>query len=381
MFLVNKSENKAEPLIQRTFSELSFTERGHLQEWIDKNPQILGENLLIIQKEFDGFSDTYERLDLLALDEEGRLVVIENKLDDSGKDVVWQSLKYVSYCASLSKSEIKDIYQKYLDKYHGGGDAASRIAEFMDCSDFGEVDINSSDSDQRIILVAANFRKEVTSTVLWLQKHNLNIKCIRIAAYQRENDIFVDTEQLLPPPNTEDYQIRLGLKKQEASVSKEESAERYKLRRAFWTEAIPQLASKAGIYQNVSPTKDNWIVGASGHSGIGFNSVILLNGVRAEIMIAKSSANENKAIFNELLALREQLEKEYGRALDWDILENKVASRISISMGDVNLHDKDDWQKIIDFLVENISKLVQVFKKPLSRAVQKVIQKGQQGEE
>jgi hypothetical protein len=39
-----------------------------LQEWVVNNPQILGENLLVIQKEFDGFSDTNERLDLLALD-------------------------------------------------------------------------------------------------------------------------------------------------------------------------------------------------------------------------------------------------------------------------------------------------------------------------
>ena len=50
-----------------------------------KTPEALGENLLIIQKEFDDFEDTRERLDLLALDKKGRLVVIENKLDDSGR--------------------------------------------------------------------------------------------------------------------------------------------------------------------------------------------------------------------------------------------------------------------------------------------------------
>ena len=49
-------------------------------------PGCLGEELLIIQKEFSGFDDTQERLDLLALDKDGRLVVIENKLDDSGRD-------------------------------------------------------------------------------------------------------------------------------------------------------------------------------------------------------------------------------------------------------------------------------------------------------
>jgi len=43
---------------------------------------------LVIQKEFDGFNETNERLDLLALDKQGNIVVIENKLDDSGKDVI-----------------------------------------------------------------------------------------------------------------------------------------------------------------------------------------------------------------------------------------------------------------------------------------------------
>ena len=78
------------------FQELHLEERRHLQEWIANEPSSLGEKLLIIQKEFDGFDDTRERLDLLALDEKGNLVIIENKLDDSGRDVTWQAIKYAS---------------------------------------------------------------------------------------------------------------------------------------------------------------------------------------------------------------------------------------------------------------------------------------------
>lgn len=57
---------------------------------------VLGEELLIIQKEFAGFSDTHERLDLLALDKQGSLVIIENKLDDTGRHVTWQAPDQVS---------------------------------------------------------------------------------------------------------------------------------------------------------------------------------------------------------------------------------------------------------------------------------------------
>lgn len=79
MFLINRDRNEAVSLSKKTFQELNFKERQHLQEWICKNTEILGERLLIIQKEFSGFDDTRERLDLLAIDEEGNLVIIENK--------------------------------------------------------------------------------------------------------------------------------------------------------------------------------------------------------------------------------------------------------------------------------------------------------------
>ena len=55
MFLIDKEKNEAISLSKKTFQELEFKERKHLQEWISKNTDILGERLLIIQKEFAGF--------------------------------------------------------------------------------------------------------------------------------------------------------------------------------------------------------------------------------------------------------------------------------------------------------------------------------------
>ena len=85
MYLIDKEKNRISELEKKTFSDLKFKERENLQEWIANNPSSLGEELLIIQKEFSGFSDTNERLDLLALDKQGNLVIIENILVDSGK--------------------------------------------------------------------------------------------------------------------------------------------------------------------------------------------------------------------------------------------------------------------------------------------------------
>ena len=84
MFRVDLSENRLVRLKERRFADLNLRERDHLQEWLVRMPDALGEEFLIVQKEFDGFADTRERLDLLALDKEGRLVVVENKLDWRG---------------------------------------------------------------------------------------------------------------------------------------------------------------------------------------------------------------------------------------------------------------------------------------------------------
>jgi len=67
MYLIDREKNRVLKLKKRTFTELKFRERDHLQEWIANNPTTLGEELLIIQKEFSGFSETNERLDLLLL--------------------------------------------------------------------------------------------------------------------------------------------------------------------------------------------------------------------------------------------------------------------------------------------------------------------------
>ncbi len=69
MYRINKHDNRIYPLEPRKFSDLGFRERDHLQEWLANYPEALEETgLLIIQKEFAGFDETRERLDLLALD-------------------------------------------------------------------------------------------------------------------------------------------------------------------------------------------------------------------------------------------------------------------------------------------------------------------------
>ena len=62
MYLVNKDTKQTTKIAETSFKTLWLQERKDLQEWIANNPDILWEDLLVIQKEFDGFANTKERL-------------------------------------------------------------------------------------------------------------------------------------------------------------------------------------------------------------------------------------------------------------------------------------------------------------------------------
>ncbi len=364
MFVIDKENNKIKKIESGTFSDLGFSERKHLQEWLEGNPDAFGEELLIIQKEFDGFNDTRERLDLLAIDKQGNLVVIENKLDDSGRDVTWQALKYASYCSSLTKQQIKDIYQKYIDKKGKNELAENSISEFLGLEDFGEVQLNKI---QRIILVSGNYRKEVTSTVLWLlTNYSLRIQCFKATPYKYLNEFFLTIEQIIPVKEIEDFTIKMAEKAKDELNTQEGLKTRHKLRLDFWKQLLPLINSKSDLFSNISPSKDNWIGAGAGISGVSYDLGISRNYARVEVYMYRSSQEENKFIFDSLYSKRDEIEKITGK-LEWERLDDKKASRIKKEIQNVSLYNKEDWEDMMDFMIESIIKLEAGFKNHLKK--------------
>lgn len=369
MYQIDKGLNRIKPLMLKKFSDLGFTERGHLQEWLANEPMSLGEELLIIQKEFDGFDDTNERLDLLALDKDANLVVIENKLDDSGRDVVWQALKYASYCSTLKKNQIVEIFQKYLTKTGKDGDAQALICEFLEVPDLAEVVINSG-NQQRMMFVAAQFRKEVTSTVLWLLSNNIRIQCFKATPYSMGDSLFLQLEQIIPTPEAAEFMIGINEKEAAEKTTEFELKSRHKIRLAFWQKALDALkASSTNLYNNISPSKDHWIYAGSGVSGCPFDLIFGSKFMRVEVVIARSSKVENKFIFDFLHSKKSEIEVVFGAELSWDRLNDKKSSSIRFGH-DIDGFNRDNWPEMIGWMVEHMIKLESAFKKPLADAVQ-----------
>jgi len=357
MFLIDKTSNIIQPLKKKTFSELGFKERAHLQEWIADNPESLGEKLLIIQKEFSGFVDTYERLDLLALDKKGNLVVIENKLDDSGKDVTWQALKYASYVSTLTKEEIRNIYQTYLDARGNNENAIEKLTEFFDNVEYADMVLNQR-MTQRVILVAANFRKEVTSTVLWLMNFKISVQCFKATVYELSEQHFLTLEQIIPTKDTQDYVISMTNKVQEELSTEEDVKVRHKLRLEFWALLLKSLKGKSNLFQNSNPTKDHWLVaGGADISSVSFQLVVTYTNAAVHLNFGRPNSAENKLLFDTLKGYKNEIEAKFGKELNWERMDDKKSSRVSFTQAGLNYFNKEEWSQISSFLVEHINLL------------------------
>ncbi|WLT06856.1 DUF4268 domain-containing protein [Gilliamella apis] len=377
MFIIDRQTNRISPVNVKCFSELGFTERKHLQEWLTYQSDALGEELLIIQKEFDGFDDTRERLDLLALDKDGNLVIIENKLDDSGRDVVWQVIKYASYCASLTKRQIVDIYQQYLNKtlfYTETArqekpllNAADRICEFLEILDLDEAKLNLGNS-QRLMLVAANFRKEVTSTALWLLGQGINIQCFKVTPYALNEQLFLEIDQIIPTPEAKELMIGISAKEAEEKNTEVVLKNRHSIRRQYWELALEIFQkSSCTLYNNISPSKDYWLSAGSGLSSCPYNLIFSQKDLRVELWLSKSSTDENKFLFDYLFKMKNEIENIFGAPLEWMRLDDKKACRIQFSHK-VDGYNKEEWPQYTQWHLEYMSKFERAFKVPLKKA-------------
>lgn len=205
-FSVNKNNNNIHIFEETDFKSNNVLERNHIEDWVIKNPEILGEELYILSNEYDKFNKTSERLDVLALDKQGNLVIIELKRDDSGKDVELQAIKYAAYCSTITVEEILNLNREYLKKENTHlplEDVKKRIENFIEAS------LDTISDRPRIIIVSREYRTEVTATVLWLRKFGIDITCVKFTVYNlSDTEIGISSSILIPLPEAEEYIIR-----------------------------------------------------------------------------------------------------------------------------------------------------------------------------
>lgn len=216
-FVVDLASGTATPLADTSLAAVGLKERADLQRWISAQPELVAPGLLLITSEFDQWEirdqKVPDRLDVLFLDEAGSPLVAELKRDKASDTTELQALKYAAYCSQLTLDELVDEYARFHKV--DGEDAERAILSHAPSLAEGEL------GPVRVRLVAGSFGPAVTSVVLWLRDHNIDIGCVEITAWQvGDNTAVVSSRSIIPLPVAEDYLVRRRRRAQEQEERK-----------------------------------------------------------------------------------------------------------------------------------------------------------------
>ena len=212
-------------LSQTTFSIERIDEARDLQKFIINSIEAIEKNLLVLSSEFGNWEESKRRIDILCIDKKANLVVVELKRTEDGGHMELQSIRYAAMVANMTFEKAVEAFQQYIDKNNLEiENPQATILNFLEWDDIKEEEFAN---DVRIILVSSDFSKEITTSVLWLIERDIDIKCIRIKPQKDGSNLYLDIQQIIPLPETADYQIKLKEKVAEQRQARRENSRDY----------------------------------------------------------------------------------------------------------------------------------------------------------
>ncbi len=232
LYRVDDAGGSLNEVAPTSLSGQGMSERGDLQRWLRDAAGALEPDLFVLAEEYSDWDGSSRSIDLLALDRDGRLVVVELKRDE-GSFMDLQALRYAALVANMTLEQAVTAHERYLIRRGIEGDARTRILDHLGVEDTEEAEIASR--RPRILLAARDFPQELATSVLWLNDSGLDIRCVRLLPYRVGDDFLLDVTVVIPLPEAEHYTVRI--RDREASQSRREYAD------VEWTrEEISRLA-------------------------------------------------------------------------------------------------------------------------------------------
>jgi hypothetical protein len=245
-------------------------------QWLQENIDVLNAALDLTLVNVDREQDTGSfSIDLVAEDEGGGTVIIENQLEKSNHDHLGKLITYLT----------------------GMGAKAA-------------------------VWIVSDPRPEHVAAVAWLNESSS-------AAFYM---VKVEAVRIGGSPPAPLFTLIVGPSEETKDVgqTKKEIAERYVVRRRWWTQLVERSAKVSKLHAHITPGEYSWIGTSSGIRGLNLNYVVTQDEASAELYLdrGKDSEEENKAIFDQLQAHQKEIEECFGGSLSWERLEGKRACRI-----------------------------------------------------
>ena len=280
-------------------------------KWLEENVEVLNDildlNLMTAEREKDAGDFS---VDLVAEDDKGNPVVIENQLERSNHEHLGKLITYLTA-------------------------VGARTA----------------------IWIVSDPRPEHINAISWLNESNaasfylLKVEAIRIGVSEPAPLL-----TLIVGPSKEGREV---------GEAKKEMAERYEIRHKFWIGLLDYAKTKTKLHAGLAPGESNWISTGAGISGLAYVYALTKHAATVELYIdrGKEAEKENKAIFDQFLAAKDEIERVFGESLEWQRLEDRRACRIRkrLTVGGWQ-DDPAKWPEVYAAMVDAMIRLEKALK-------------------
>ena len=291
--------------------EVWVHEAHDFTQWLELNIDVLNEalDLEIVNVDREQAAGKFS-IDLVAEDIHGRQLIIENQLEKSDHDHLG---KLITYLTAL------------------GAKGA--------------------------IWIVKDPRPEHLAAVQWLnQALDTDFYMVKVEAVKILDSAPAPLFTLIVGPSRE---------AKEVGQTRKDVAERYAIRNQWWTTLIDRAAQRTRLHAHITPGEYSWIGVSAGHPGINYNYTVTQNGRTAELYIdrGRGAEDDNRALFDQLLQHRSEIEKAFGGELAWEALEGKRACRIRFALADGGYRSaEEDWPQLQSSQIDAMVRLEKAMK-------------------
>jgi hypothetical protein len=358
MSLYRVTPDKLERVSQTSFAAESLLERKDLQRLLRHEIAPIGNDLLVIAEEYGEWEDSNRRIDLLCLSKDAGLVVVEIKRTDDGGHMELQAIRYAAMVSSMTLEQAIQAYARTQ-----GGELEAARSDVFDFLQLDSEDESALTGEVRIVLVSADFSTELTTAVLWLNRHDLDIICIRLRPYRIGVDVFIDATQIIPLPESADYEVKVRAQDKE---KRKVAGVRQEVFRRFWVQLIERSKARTSLLANRTGTTDHWISAGIGRSGFMLNATLIQHEGQVECYIRLPGGEaQSTAAFKTLLARRAEIEAAFGGPLDWQELPGRQGCRICKELPGGWKSPESEWSEMQDRMIDTLIRLETALKKPI----------------
>jgi hypothetical protein len=283
--------------------------------WLQDNIDILNDalGLSLSNPEREQSAGSFN-VDLVAEDEAGNPVIIENQLEKSDHNHLGKLITYLTAIGAKTA-----------------------------------------------IWIVADPRPEHVGAISWLNESlSANFYLLKVEGIRIGDSEPAPLLTLIVGPSEESRAV---------GEKKKEMAERYSLRYEFWNELLEKAKEKTKLHAQISPGQYGWVGTGAGKRGLGYNYGVTKHEGQVELYIdrGRDSEDENKKIFDELISHKDEVEEVFGEPLKWERLEGKRACRISKKIEIGGYRDDAKWPEVHEAMIDAMCRLEKSLKPYISK--------------